>query len=586
MFNNMGFQSKLFMSLGFFLLVIFLISGSAFYLYTVSIVEDNTINTQQQVAIKVQEQIDAMLYDMDRIAKSINSSGYLMEILKSIPKEGEDNYFDRNPQENNDVRSAILAFTSLEPLRGRISIITTNHDYTDVNNKLDNQNVNKAYIRSIERVDTIMQSDLYKEFIPPHEDIWSSNRDMVISVVRPLRDNYNVYGVVEVNRHIEELDKVTSFNDSEEGFYTVILDENNNLVYSNRDTYPWQDEHLEIAGRKSSYGLLEDNDYIATYSKMDEVDWTVILYQNKKEALAPLSNLRMIILVTYSLVFITMLVGLYRYSISITKPIRALRHNLEAVDIDNFELELTGTHNEIHLLSSAFTNLVDEIKASSDKVIAANQRESQAYMLALQAQLNPHFLYNTLAVIGVHGQTLGNLTVTEMCIDLANMLRYTVEAKNISTVKSEVAQAKNYLELMSKRYEENFNYEIDISSDIDNVMLPKLTIQPLVENCFSHGFDDVEPPWHIKLHGYIDGAYDVIKISDNGRGISDMVIDTIMNAFEEAKAFEPTAMNDINSKIGIGVVNTFTRLFILFDGKMSCQIANDHGTVITIKILR
>ena len=147
---------------------------------------------------------------------------------------------------------------------------------------------------------------------------------------------------------------------------------------------------------------------------------------------------------------------LYLFTGSLTKPIRKLKESLLSVNVENLNLVLNhnSTNNEIIVLGEAFQDLLSEVKESTEKILQSNLREMKAHMLALQTQMNPHFLYNTLSVIGAFGQMKGNAEVTLMCGNLSKMLRYTVELKENNTrIETEVAHITSYLKLMRMRFD-------------------------------------------------------------------------------------------------------------------------------------
>ena len=195
MLKGLKFHYKLFISFSIFVFVILTISGIIFYIYTVSIIEKNVADNQKRTTQKLQEQLDGMLSEMDQISLAVNSSDYIMSVLKNIPHDPENNYFDKNPRINDAVKSALYSYTALKPLNGRITLISKEYDYIDLNNKFNNQKLSKEFIKNIPRISQSMKSDKYKIFLPPHQDDWSIDKDIVFSIVRPIRDNYDTFGL-------------------------------------------------------------------------------------------------------------------------------------------------------------------------------------------------------------------------------------------------------------------------------------------------------------------------------------------------------------------------------------------------------
>lgn len=586
MLKRLKFQYKLFIPFSVLLFLIFAISGIIFYSYTVSIIEKNVADNQKQTIQKIQEQFDELLSEMDRITIAVNSSEYIMDLLKNIPDDPENNYFDKNIRTNDAVKNILFSFISPRKITGRISLITKNYDYTGLSNKLDNQIVNKDYIENVSWVHEIITSKQYKTFLPPHQDDWSENKGAVFSVVRPLRDNFDVFGLVEVSRDIKDIDNICRFKDSDKKANVIIFDDKRNLIYQNFDISDIKDKRLLYNDviSSSSFGSYEINlpsgktNLIASFSRLSNITWTVVQFEDMETFKKPIIFIRNIILVSYILVFIIVLLLLYIITRSITKPIRGLKDSITMIDMENLKLELDtkSTNNEITLLSEAFQNLLSDVKENTDLMLQSRDREVKAHMLALQAQMNPHFLYNTLAVIGAYGQRKGNREVAEMCADLSQMLRYTVDFSEKDTdIRTEIKQVENYLKLMSKRFEGFLQYNINVDPVALNIKVPKLILEPIIENAFQHGFVDVDPPWVVNVEGVIKDGYWYVCISNNGRWFEDEDIKRITSKLEDAR--KGTYMESYSSDVGkggLGLINTFMRMNIFYKGEEYVKFSN------------
>jgi two-component system, sensor histidine kinase YesM len=284
MLKGIKFHYKLFVSFSIFVFIILTLSGIMFYIYTVSIIERNIADSQRQTTQKLQEQLDAMLSEMDSISLAVNSSDYIMSVLKNIPHDPENNYFDKNPRINDDVKSALYSFTALKPIDGRLSLISKDYDYTDLNNKFNNQIVTKEFIGSNPMISQFMASDKYKIFLPPHQDEWSLDKDIVFSLLRPIRDNYDIFGLVEISRNIKDIDNICTFKDTSKKNYVAIIDANRNLIYNNFGDKFKIDEKLiynDIISSSTIGSYIINNagektKVSASFSKLSNVNWTVI----------------------------------------------------------------------------------------------------------------------------------------------------------------------------------------------------------------------------------------------------------------------------------------------------------------------
>ena len=147
--------------------------------------------------------------------------------------------------------------------------------------------------------------------------------------------------------------------------------------------------------------------------------------------------------------------------------------------------------------------------------------EMKAYMAALQSQMNPHFLYNMLSAIAESADEDGSPRTVRMCEKLSSMLRYMADytSEQVS-LQEDIANMRDYLDLMKVRYEEHFSYVIETCDALRGQHVPRMTLQPLVENCFQHGFKNKRPPWRIHVRFACENGLWSIEVRDNGCGIS------------------------------------------------------------------
>ncbi|CAK4868799.1 unnamed protein product [Aphanomyces euteiches] len=200
--------------------------------------------------------------------------------------------------------------------------------------------------------------------------------------------------------------------------------------------------------------------------------------------------------------------------------------------------------------------------------------------------MNPHFLYNTLAVIGAYGIKKGNDEVMQMCADLSDMLRYTIDLDNGQTkISTEMAHVEKYLKLMSLRFEHYLDYHIDLDESLLNAPIPKLTLEPIIENVFRHGFKDVEPPWVLKVKGYVKERRWYIEIEDNGNGFKAASIEQLETSLrEEGDFMNPGHFTQSKANGGMGLINTFMRLHYFYKGEETIEFFNaaSGGAIIRI----
>jgi sensor histidine kinase YesM len=278
------------------------------------------------------------------------------------------------------------------------------------------------------------------------------------------------------------------------------------------------------------------------------------------------------------LVFLAVLLWIVNYMAErISKPLGNLSAALSDIGLKNLHLpERRYATEELAKLDEAFRAMLARLDQSINL-------EMQAYMRALQAQMNPHFLYNTLSVVIASSEAAGDARTASMCLKLTAILRYVADMRRESVrIADEVAHTRNYLDLMQERYEGLFHYEISVGEGAAEVALPRLTLQPLAENCFIHGFQN-EPPWHIDIRAEAaDGRWTLI-VQDNGIGMTDAEIEALKARIQTYRADIAGSYRHL-AQGGLGVVNTLLRLMLMYKLPVTYQIQHRPGGGLIIAI--
>lgn len=221
------------------------------------------------------------------------------------------------------------------------------------------------------------------------------------------------------------------------------------------------------------------------------------------------------------------------------------------------------------------------LRKSAQREITLQNSTLQAQLNALQTQINPHFVYNTLNIISAKGMESGNEEIMEICDQFAQMLRYATDVRARSaTLAAEVQNAEHYLLLAKARYEEQLQFSICMPEGAEDLLLPKLTLQPLVENALTHGFREHNRQRIINLTGVIEDSLLRLTIRDNGSGFSEQVLSQLSSAFASIDREHTPYSDPANGHIGL--INTYMRLHHYSRGKIRMSLYNDGGAVVEL----
>ena len=275
-----------------------------------------------------------------------------------------------------------------------------------------------------------------------------------------------------------------------------------------------------------------------------------------------------------------MLSVLFIYSKRVNKPLKALIGAMKSLETDaadfNFS-EKPASVKEIKVLSSSFKHMSEKIKELMEQIRAEEKALRKTELKALQAQINPHFLYNTLDSIQWMCEQGKAEDASKMVSALARLFRISISrGKELIPIKDEFLHAKNYLIIQSFRYKNQFTYTFDTEPGLEKYLCNKITVQPLIENAIYHGIDRLVDEGEIKVSVKTapDDAGDIlITVADNGVGMTE----------EQCRAVLKKEKSDSS---GIGIKNVNDRLKIYFGEKYGISIKSelDEGTAVTVRI--
>lgn len=240
-------------------------------------------------------------------------------------------------------------------------------------------------------------------------------------------------------------------------------------------------------------------------------------------------------------------------------------------------------HDELLLLQKGFNSQMDKINELFDQVKREQLQKAGAELRVLQAQIKPHFLFNTLESINVLAVQNEGRKVSEMVLRLASILRISVQDREEISLSQETQHLRSYLEIQKFRFDELFDYDIDIPEEIMECLLPKLSLQPLVENCIQHGFEGLSYRGKIIITGKMDGDRILLRVEDNGTGMTNEQLSTISYTGRDDPSFQPPETDPNQERRGLGLRSVHDRLRIKYGPKYGLLICSAPGKGTTIQ---
>lgn len=335
-----------------------------------------------------------------------------------------------------------------------------------------------------------------------------------------------------------------------------------------------------ILGRESGTDIvtIDGHRMIAGFATSPVTGWTSIYFVPQEMLMRDV--LRAIGIFTISsLALLLVLSMLFAYLLSarIASPISKLMDGIRRAGVGDFDVELAvDESDEFGQVLDRFNSMNRKIKTLINENYIGRIREKETEILALNVQLNPHFLYNTLNTIHWMALDGDRDKVSEMLVVLSRMLHYTTDNRQDSTAfRDDLAWLKDYLQIMQQRYGGRFEVEFDIEPELMETQVPKLFLQPIVENSVLHGFQEIDEGGRITIYGRKTGTSALFIVEDNGRGMPQETVD-VLNRGEELRHGDTPC---------IGLHNVAKRVQLLYGEEYGLSVESDEGIGTRVTVL-
>lgn len=312
-------------------------------------------------------------------------------------------------------------------------------------------------------------------------------------------------------------------------------------------------EMIEVAGKP----------YMTVYQYFSEQDWMLIGSIPLASIMGEVRDAQQFTLWVGGLCLLAAALCAYFISGGVTKPLRQLRERMKQVEMGNFKVSVPiHSLDEIGVIGVRFNRMTREIDHLVDKIYEVELLRKDAEIQALQLQINPHFLYNSLEMIDSVAEIEGQALISQVAQSLAGMFRYSISGGKFATLGEEIQHIRLYLQIQQIRYEDRFTYSIEIDPELLEFRLPKLLLQPLVENAMKHSIEQQPDGGHIGVaackapegEGWVR-----ITVRDNG-WISDAARLQMIEAMLQDRGLYTRRLQQERVSIGLDNINRRIRL--------------------------
>ena len=416
-----------------------------------------------------------------------------------------------------------------------------------------------------------------------HKDNWKRDKkEEIFSMIRAIQGEK--MGYIEVQQKASVLEEMFYLPDDSINIIAVLPD--NTVLYSDADGQTEMFMNLAEGKDDGNYRL---GDCLVSVSTT-RAGVRMILAENMKMTGRAEKNTLFFAFLLIVCVFGLFMLFIVLISNRLTQPIHEIRVLMEQTETTDIAkaVRINTTDDEIVAFGHAYENLLKRLGEAADTEKKLSILQLQAQFDALQAQVNPHFLYNVLNVISTRGLEDGDEGICEICGNLAGMLRYsTSNVERYAPVKDELDYMKRYVNLLQFRYEERIQVTITCDKSIEKEILPKIVLQQLIENSVLHGYNNEDVVMRIQVRGFRDNTGWYIRMEDNGEGIKEDVLHDLRRGIKEIREKIHVRNSAIEMEIGgMGLLNLYARLYLLYADKLVFELENtkERGTAVTIGV--
>lgn len=584
-FMNGRFETKIIVAFCVLLMVNMLLSSLSFYFYANRSAavkfQKNSQDILRQINLHLEEKFTGLTRKVNAISSNLS---YMTPLQAFLQDERQD--FD-------PVLAGKLANTIFE--------IETSDDFVDSMYICTSKYVFDDYLTTRKKHVVFEDTEMYRYFVykpwetvawfPAMENPMYESSSRIIPVVyRQKVNGENVYYVINLSQ--QALTKyLLSASEMFDNVYVV--DQSGKMItdFLNAPSVPVQEQLLSMSSADGDgCELVEDGGrtYYVAAAEMNINRWRFFALSNRELVIQDLSQVRLFLILVNGVTSALCLAVILWISRKLTAALSALAEKMEQAEDSRYEERfLYQYEDEVGSLGSSFNRMLDTIQRhiraleeEKEQVKEIQKQKRRAELMALQAQINPHFLYNTLNMITWQAVSQGATEISQISNSLGRYFRISLSrGKESIPIREEVSHVKSYLEIQKIRYKSKLNYEISIPEELEWYYTVKLVLQPLVENALYHGIHVKEGQGTVRIYGEIRGQKVRLVVEDDGEGIP-----------EERRLLlnERLSRGQVDSETGYGIYNVNNRLRLYYGEEYGLQLCPGPGcgirAVLTIPV--
>jgi two-component system sensor histidine kinase YesM len=552
-----GFSFRQRISIAFLLLIALAIGivGTTSYLIASKELQRNAFVSSRESVSKTTQLLDDKLYSVSKSVRSIMLSDSYNLLMQDVQSNNIANYYVHLSEMQYQFSQAMFN----EPLIESILIATPIGDFYHLSQR---RSPNRSFYES--NLYYLAKDNTGGLWLRGHTDVFFTGESRVLSfVTKGTQDNLsntNVYFIVNVSES-GLISMMNQGSSQKEGSYFIVDSTGNEVMRTS-----WSAEHNMRKDEPFLRNVTDDTqgaffhnfdktEYLVNYSRSSTVNyWLLFGIRSKDKLLEQMKDVQQ----TTIYLMLLFLAAAWFVSSKLTgllvRPLHRLQRLMREVEDNRLTVRFESkSRDEVAQVGFQFNRMLDEINRLIQDVRTSEAGKREAEMRALTAQMEPHFLYNTLNTIYCKSEMGENEEVNKMILALSTMFQLGLSGGKVwNTLEDELTHVEQYCAIQSMCYEELFRYEVHISDpQLLTYYVPKIVLQPIVENSIQHGFRDRRTGGEITVNVGQDGGKLHIVIQDNGSGIDPLLVNERMKTLGESPSGKGFALYNIANRLSL-----------------------------------
>ena len=581
-------QSRIFLYSTFITVVILLLFTSIIYVISYRNITENIKTTQQNLHSQIKGSLTSEIESMNSISLNFIYSNMVKsnfdEYIKLEQSIANTDKTQRKYQKRQTIYDFVIAILGPNNMNNQINMYSLD-GYHIGSGLISNSGM--ASLTDFPWYDEVLKNKGKATFT----QFASSGKKEMVSLSRTFyNSNYTLDGIIEIQRPYDEFYKeIMDIEKSNPNYTLYIVDSNDQLLYPALDDSYTSKELIQLISQNEIEPNLPNVTFrdkfrqkkILYWDTIAKSNWKIIMVLNYQSMYKTLNDFTKAAIFMLLLSLCMTLTFSHLSAKKISTPIQLLSKELETVHIDNtgtfssnIQLEDTSI-SEINTLYHGISIMEQKIHQSLSELLVAQKHELDAKSLAMQNLMGPHFLFNSLAAISAMAITEKKKDIPFFCQNLSSLLRYASSNLGHSVLlREEIEFALKYVYCMEIKFDHLIPCHIDIPTKLETVSLPKMTLQPLIENAFKYGMNSIDT-FEITIEGEMVHEGWRLKIKDNGFGFDPLILDGINDAISSKS---PVSFEKGIELGGMGICNIYLRLKQLYGDRLLFQIHSDESS--------